>query len=139
MGLACCAIMKQNIVLSLLAGASANYVKFDGHQVFRISDKALDIQKLTQFNEQIDIWRYKRGAVDVRVEAQNVRGFKQWLGQEGIDAEVYIENVQDLIESETVRDRRVSQSIGDINDFNYTTYHTYQEIHEWTHEICRLH
>merc|ERR1711976_520040 len=140
MGFAHFAIMKLNIILpTLAAAASAEKVNFDGHKVFRINDHSLDIQKLYKFDPQVDVWSQKRGAVDVRINAGDVLGFKHWLKQEGLNADVYIEDVQELINGETHRNRLESTSIGDINDFNYTTYHTYEEIHQWTHEICRLH
>merc|ERR1712179_786663 len=142
----CHFIMKYVIPIFLsISTFVQSYQRFDGDKVFRITDKNLDIHKLESvLGETVDIWTHKRGAVDVRISETKIPGFKTWAAEQGLTTQVYIENVQDLIdtktiESKTTKTRKSANQIFDINDFNYTTYHTYDEIIEWTHEICKLH
>merc|ERR1719483_245417 len=133
--------------LALLAGCVQSYERFDGDQVFRINDKTLDILKLESvLGETVDIWSHKIGAVDVRVQPAQIPKFKSWAAEQGFEPELYIKNVQSLMETETLRSKGSKKALGadhttveDINDFNYTSYHTYEEIVDWTHQICEQH
>ena len=99
-----------------------SYQKFEGDQVFRISEKSLDILKLESIlGEDVDIWSYKRGAVDVRIPKHQISSFKSWAAEQNLQPEVYIQNVQELIDTEAIRSKASKLStVGDIkgNDTN---------------------
>merc|ERR1719219_2434479 len=127
--------MKQAIYSFLLASGAYAYRTFHGDKVFRIKDAGFSENHLAtlqrDFGDKVDVWSQKRGAVDIHVDGSQIPRFHSWMFKQNLESETFIEDVQALVDNETKRDRRVSKSVQDIRDFDYTTYHTYEEIQDW--------
>ena len=61
------------LAIALTATSCLGYKRFDGEQVFRITDRSFDIKNLeTILGDDVDVWSYKRGAVDVRIPKHQI-------------------------------------------------------------------
>merc|ERR1712110_65524 len=131
--------MQQLILLLTLSSSALAFKTFHGHRVYRIKDEKFNENTLAAIQEaipEVDIWSQKRGKVDLRIEPASHHLFEEILSSKSITQyETMIENVEDLID----RRPHFSESLEDIRDFNYSKYHTYEEIVDWTHEIAELH
>lgn len=126
-------------ILVLLAATSAfaEKVRYDNYKVFsvNIGDES-HLATLQEFqNEQgVIFWEPPvkvNSKVNVAIPPQQLENFKDVMIAAKITFNVMIENVQDLIDKETKPSRS-----GKADDFNWTRYHSVEEIYAWIDEIA---
>jgi len=131
--------MQLVILAVLIAVASASSVRYDGYQTLRIQpqdDSQLQFLSRLQ-NElegQINFWTHPRSTnrpTDVLVEPRFQSELKEILDAMEIKYSVMIDDVQSLIDSQT----RSDDSFQAAADFDYGSYHNYEEIQAWVFDI----
>ncbi|KAM8933970.1 carboxypeptidase O-like [Pelodytes ibericus] len=122
-------------------------VQYNGDQVLKItpqtSEHAQYLRQLTN-QWQLDLWKpdaaegIKPGIeIHVRVPFSHVQPMKEKLHQSAMPFEIMINDVQKLIDSDSVN-RRNSQKVY-LEQYSYTTYHPMNEIYNWIEEISNKH
>ncbi|NXJ98611.1 CBPA1 Carboxypeptidase, partial [Corythaixoides concolor] len=114
------------------------------HQVLRIvPTNEEELQKVQELQDlealELDFWLTPRGPgypVDVRVPFPSLQPLKAHLEANGITYSIMIEDVQTLLDNERMemlrsRSRRRSLLPLSTTTFDYTTYHTLDEINEF--------
>jgi len=111
---------------------------YHGHKVLRVIPQTeAQLTHLHEFaiNSRLDFWREPTALdvpVDIRVEPAQLTALTSFLRSLGLEIEFVIEDVQALIDETSV-----AQSVwnGDLKDFAYNKYHTFQEIQGWIDAI----
>ncbi|XP_059402498.1 carboxypeptidase A1-like [Carassius carassius] len=128
--------MKGLLLLTALCVAVFAKKTFEGNQVLRITAKdEAQISLLKELFEQehleLDFWRepiHESLPVDVHVPFHSLQDVRAFLGNNQIQYDVMIMDVQDLLndeEREMVKNRSSPKS---TDDFVYTAYHNLNEI-----------
>ncbi|XP_072163476.1 carboxypeptidase B-like [Diadema setosum] len=129
--------MKLLLFPALFALVSA--VRYDGYQTLSIQPRdETQLKFLSSLESKLDgkvsFWSHPRTtqrSTDVLVPPRFLDEFKELLESVGLEFSVMINDVQALID-ETTR----SQEIDAAADFDYSVYHTYAEIQQWTADIA---
>nr|XP_002125602.1 carboxypeptidase B [Ciona intestinalis] len=132
--------MRGVLILSLLACVAAK-VLYNGDQVLRFTSEDLATRELLRLvgqQHQLKFWREPErmvGPVDMHVPAHKVTELKQLLRQYGIEYDVMIDDVQEVI------DAQVTPRLPQLNlaEFDYNKYHTFQEIDQWVTDYTTAH
>ncbi|XP_077987025.1 carboxypeptidase A4-like [Glandiceps talaboti] len=123
--------------LTLVAG---EIKRFEGYQVLRVKVHAkhdLSIIKDIESTDKYDFWNYPS---DIMTAPSDAEELKRILLENNIEFEVWIKNVQDVIDNQFkgqnggLKTMTVQKSVGDgpaVHDFDYTVYHRYAEIDQW--------
>lgn len=133
--------MKLLILLSLVALAFA--VRFDGDQVLTLYPKTPAhlrlIEEFESYNTLADFWSPDNaasvrigGAVDIRFKSQNLYVIKKKLTNAKLQFDVKIADIQTLVENQFKKAHKGTKTTRD----NYTHYHDYEEINNWTKEVA---
>ncbi|PIK58934.1 putative carboxypeptidase B [Apostichopus japonicus] len=127
-------------LLALIVVSSAFGELYRGHQLFRIEineeDDAHIMHKLGEANsEMLDFWTVTVPGrpMDVMVSSDFVDEFVNVLAKRKLSYEVIMTDVQDVIDKEAMESRkaregRKKRDIMALEDFDYSIYHTYDEI-----------
>lgn len=124
--------MKLSLALILaFINAAPTKGKFEGDQVFRLNfesdaEKAIFDQLNEKNNLNLDIWSESKSKVEVRVPYTSLDGFKE--STKDIKSEVFIDNVQDLIDQENVSTRRAGSSI-------YSNYQSTEVLFDYVSKL----
>lgn len=111
-----------------------------GKQVWRISppsQQVLSIMRDIGEEFQLDFWKEPTAIgrpIDFLIQAGNIEKIEEALKKRGIlDYEVYIPDVQALIEKQkyTRSKSHARAAAMDLSSFDYSNYHTAEEIYEW--------
>ncbi|XP_023031245.1 zinc carboxypeptidase [Drosophila willistoni] len=120
---------------SILAISSASFkVRYDGYAVYRVRfENEQQRQVLQQFlgkrEQKYDIWYEGRNEMHVMVNPLEDRTFRSLTYMTGLEVEVFIPNVQKLIDDEQPLEERYN------SDFNWKRYHNLEEIYAWLDKI----
>ncbi|XP_034100637.1 zinc carboxypeptidase-like [Drosophila albomicans] len=108
-------------------------VRYDNHVVYKIKySNALQRQlilKLVERHQSFSLWSETATELDLMVSPNAIEEFKKQLSIANTTAEIFIPNVQALIDTETVENTRAAESFG------WTRYNTLAEIEAWLDEI----
>ncbi|XP_033102550.1 carboxypeptidase B-like [Anneissia japonica] len=136
--------MVRFLLLALaIAAATADQVRYDGYQVIRIKPQNEgDLDWLHNLEEGIDgtfdFWQSSRvlgRPVDVMVSPHHIDHLIVLLGARGLEFDTHISDVQTLID-----DQFTPTGILDGNNgFDYSKYHTYDEIQQWVADSAAAH
>jgi len=125
---------KYLIILSLIACVCATQVRYDGYQVYRVTPRtdsqAVALLEFREDNIDFNFWRDDIGInlpVEIMVSPEKTDYFLNFLHSQDLESEVYILNVQELIDNERPRVHARS--------FGWTDYYTLDEINEWLDQI----
>ncbi|XP_071950984.1 carboxypeptidase B-like [Antedon mediterranea] len=123
------------VFLSLFVSTTlGSHQRYDNFQVWRIRcEDETDVKWVktaaSMYEDKIDSFaaNHQTNSVDLMVSPWFIDTFRNLLTNRGLQFTVIIENVQELIDNErdTIRTRAVGA------DFDYTVYHTYDEIQDW--------
>ncbi|XP_062988163.1 carboxypeptidase B-like isoform X3 [Elgaria multicarinata webbii] len=131
-------------VFLLLVGVTAAFAevsvqRFDGEKVYRVTphhEEQIDVLHYLSNNMQIDFWRpdsveqVTTGmTIDFRVEADKYSEVERFLQQNGLDYDILINNLQDVLDEQF--DTRV-RSAG----YQYEKYNPWEKIEAWTADIA---
>lgn len=101
-------MLKLIVALAVLACVCATEVRFDGYQVYHLTPKtSSQIQAVIEFGQNdvhidFDIWREASGIgepIDIMVSPERKDYFENFLRNNEIEYEIYISNVQELVEN----------------------------------------
>ncbi|XP_039271139.2 carboxypeptidase B-like [Styela clava] len=135
------------ISLALLVVGFVGFVSckktFEGDQVVSLFPKTNEhiefIQSLEDTIDLVDFWSPKYAnnvqthkSVDIRFPRENLEYLKGLVEEHGIEYEVKIPDVQELIDNQ-VKGRK---NLKDSSTYNYNVYHPIEEITSWTQEIA---
>uniref|UniRef100_A0A9J7Y937 Carboxypeptidase A1 n=1 Tax=Cyprinus carpio carpio TaxID=630221 RepID=A0A9J7Y937_CYPCA len=131
--------MKGLLVLTALCVAVFGKKTFEGNQVLRITAKdEAQISLLKELSEQehleLDFWRepiHESLPVDVHVPFQSLQDVRAFLGNNQIQYDVMIMDVQDLLDDEEREMVKYRSSPKSTDDFVYTAYHNLSEIYSF--------
>ncbi|XP_070578456.1 carboxypeptidase B-like [Ptychodera flava] len=119
--------MLQGLLFVLLAISSCFAEKrYDGYQVLRADVKSDDMKVMKELLNSLeaDFWDFPR---DVMVEPSHLGKIKGIFDSNGIQYSVWIDDVQRLIDDQF----SISSRLSEIDSFDYSVYHTYEEIQQW--------
>ncbi|XP_026094550.1 carboxypeptidase A1-like isoform X2 [Carassius auratus] len=128
--------MKELLVLTALCVAVFAKKTFEGNQVLRITAKdEAQISLLKELSEQehleLDFWRepiHESLPVDVHVPFHSLQDVRAFLGNNQIQYDVMIMDVQDLLDDEEREMVKNCSSPKSTDDFVYSAYHNLNEI-----------
>jgi len=112
---------------------------YEGSQVWKLTPKSeKELNAISEFikmnNPYIDVWQPSSvvgRSVDILVSSDKLSSFRDEL-QQMEDFHVMIADVQGLVEDQQSDMRRRERvELRDLADFNYSRYHTPEEIQEW--------
>ncbi|XP_071480102.1 carboxypeptidase B-like [Diadema antillarum] len=115
-------------------------VRYDGYQTLSIQPRDDTQLKFlssleSKLEGKVNFWSYPstttRRSTDVLVPPQFLDEFKELLESVGLEFSIMINDVQALID-ETMPSREIDAAA----DFDYSVYHTYDEIQQWTADIA---
>ncbi|XP_072048178.1 carboxypeptidase B-like [Amphiura filiformis] len=124
--------MKSILVAFSLFVAGCLAVRYDGYETIRIEPQNheqrtwLQILELS-LKDKIDVWQssaLEGHPMDVMVAPRFQAELKEILDVQQVPYHVMIKDVQSLVDTQT-------KDVGTSNDFDYTQYHTYDEIQQW--------
>ncbi|XP_068143617.1 zinc carboxypeptidase-like [Drosophila tropicalis] len=119
----------------ILAIASASIkVRYDDHAVYRVrfenqQQRQVLQQILGKEEQKYDIWYEGRNEMHVMVNPLEASTFRSLAYMAGLEVEVFIPNVQKLIDDEQPLEERYN------SDFNWKRYHNLEEIYAWLDKI----
>ncbi|XP_009095685.1 carboxypeptidase A1-like [Serinus canaria] len=139
--------METLLVFLALLGVTSTEQLFVGDQVLRVTARNEEhITLLRVLGEQeelqVDFWRHPNSLghpVDLRVPFPSLQGVKKFLDSHNFSYSIMIEDVQELLDEEKEsmrRSRRVKRS---SRMFDFTSYHTIDEIYEWMDVLVEDH
>ncbi|XP_059402402.1 carboxypeptidase A1-like isoform X4 [Carassius carassius] len=131
--------MKGLLLLTALCVAVFAKKTFEGNQVLRITAKdETQISLLKELSEQkhleLDFWRepiHESLPVDVHVPFHSLQDVRAFLGNNQIQYDVMIMDVQDLLDDEERDMVKYHSSPKSTDDFVYTAYHNLSEIYSF--------
>ncbi|XP_036423694.1 carboxypeptidase A1-like [Colossoma macropomum] len=130
--------MRKLLVLASLFLAVFGRKTFERHQVLRITavnDVQISLLKNLTDHEylELDFWRepvHESLPVDVHVPSTSLHKVKSFLKNNKIHYEIMIQDLQDLVDKEQQEMMRFrAHQPKSTNDFDYTNYHTLDEIY----------
>ncbi|XP_018415909.1 PREDICTED: carboxypeptidase O-like [Nanorana parkeri] len=128
---------------AFIYGGSCLKVEYNGDQVLQIipqtEKQAKYLQELTN-NWLLDLWDpnipeaiHAGQEVHVRIPASHLNEMKNTLLQNNIPYSVLIDDVQQLINTNTAYNKNL-RSVS-LESFDYTKYHPIDEIYTWSYQI----
>ncbi|XP_002731440.1 carboxypeptidase B-like [Saccoglossus kowalevskii] len=106
-------------------------VRYDGYKVLRAevgTQKELEVMRMLEEFLEVDFWDFPH---DVMVSENDVTEVKALLDQYSIQHNVIVDDVQYLMENQ------FRKRLLDIQErFDYSVYHTYDEIDQWVVDIA---
>ncbi|EFA05749.1 Zinc carboxypeptidase A 1-like Protein [Tribolium castaneum] len=122
------------LLLSLNQILADEKVRYDNFQVYRLTPRSQKaVQALRELEENgYDFWTSVRGVnqpVDVMVPPHYKHRFNDFIRLNEFDAQIYIPDVQKLIDNERPQTRK---SVG----LEWTDYHTLDEINDWLKDLA---
>lgn len=127
--------------LCALACIFATDVSYEGHRVYRLTTKSeeqLKVLRLMRDHPDVDFWTNSYGVgeeVDVRVLPEFQEPFLNYLRGVGIEYEVIIENVEDAVRAERIRQLVASRNVD--GRIQFSKYNRYSEVRE-NKGICAI-
>ncbi|XP_028305541.1 carboxypeptidase A5 [Gouania willdenowi] len=133
--------MRVLLVLALLLVAALTKETFEGHQILRVVAKdevqlslIRELEDVQEF--ELDFWRGVtdvHSPVDVRVPSHSLQSVKVYLETLDIEYSVMIEDLQVMLDEEQEEMDSALRVVEprDTNSFDYSRYHTLQEIYEF--------
>ncbi|XP_077301298.1 zinc carboxypeptidase-like [Arctopsyche grandis] len=127
------------IFLFLLAAWSVcaeDVARFEGYKVFRMSPKTQEQKDLLlnlATSDDLDFWTEVNNAgipVDVMVKPEDQKAFTNAMLKNGMNPEIFIEDVQSLIETQTV-----GKYAGN-REMTWNSYYTLIEIYQWLDDVA---
>ncbi|XP_049779128.1 zinc carboxypeptidase-like [Schistocerca cancellata] len=119
------------LLATAVAAASGHVIRYDGYRVYRLlpadEEQLHLLAGLDQLHEDIQFWKEAKAvnrAVDVMVSPRVEGAFLEMIQIYGMEAAVYVDNVQKLIDNERGF-RRQGESFG------WDDYYNLTEIHAW--------
>ncbi|XP_072164137.1 carboxypeptidase B-like [Diadema setosum] len=150
-------LVLKTLVFLLLGSSSlsapVNGRNYDGYQVWRVIPSTIyQVKSLMKFDhgldglDLIDFWREATPSsvnrpVDIMVPPMLFNHVRYMLTSLNLDIDVIISDVGGLIASQMAENlerrkaRKVSPGVSSLEDFDYTNYHTYDEIQQWVADI----
>ncbi|XP_075462876.1 carboxypeptidase O-like [Ascaphus truei] len=131
----------------LICEGSCLKVQYNGDQVLKIlpqsSKHAQYLQELSN-KWMLDLWKpdmveeiISGREVHVRIPFSHVRQMKETLLQNTMPFDVLIYDVQKVIDSSSVSEHKMQKT--SLEDYDYTKYHTMDEIYHWMELIKEKH
>lgn len=124
-------------ILSLAALALAEKATYDNYKVYRVFPKTeAQLEIIRQLEQNVDAFSFwtepstPGKPADVMVVPHRIPDFIQLLKDNEIPYELYIENVQSLIDNE-------APTTASHGDFDFTRYHTLEEIYDYLDQLAR--
>ncbi|XP_077869608.1 carboxypeptidase A4-like [Saccoglossus kowalevskii] len=116
------------VLVLLMCGTSTECTRYDGYVVLRLdvsTDQDVHVLKqIQEVPEVVDFWDFPR---DLMVSPSYLEDIKATLKENKIKYVTWIDNVQDLIDTQ-FNHRNTEYS---TDEFNYAVYHTWEEIYQW--------
>ncbi|XP_071944571.1 carboxypeptidase B-like [Antedon mediterranea] len=118
--------------------------RYDGYKVFRITPNSDDDMKALKklksvVEDKVDFWRDIRAVgspVDIMVSPQMEKLLANIAKEYKLDVDVAIEDIQPLFDDQMKHSREMSaKGIIGGGSFDYTEYHTLDEINTWIEDI----
>ncbi|KAH8377485.1 hypothetical protein KR093_005698 [Drosophila rubida] len=107
--------------------------RYDNHAVYKIKyHNPLQRQillQLTKRRQEFSLWNESPSELHLMVSPNVIPEFEKYLSRANVTAEIFVANVQALIDTETVENTRAAESFG------WTRYNTLAEIEAWLDEI----
>ncbi|XP_075067481.1 carboxypeptidase A6 [Mixophyes fleayi] len=121
--------------------------RYAGDKVLRIvpkNDKEADELKNMYRQLQVDLWQpssisniWKNTVTDVHTSNNSTVALLSYLRQANIEHNVLVNNLQNVIEKQSVsKPRRNRRS---LSKYDYEDYHTLEEIEKWMHQMNSTH
>ncbi|KAL7740261.1 hypothetical protein ACLKA6_014523 [Drosophila palustris] len=108
-------------------------VRYDHYAVYKVKySNAIQRQLLLQLakrHQSFSLWHDSPAEIHLMVSPHAVQEFKQQLNRANATAEMYIANVQHIIDNETDANTKAAPTFG------WTRYHNLAEIEAWLDEI----
>ncbi|XP_071944100.1 uncharacterized protein [Antedon mediterranea] len=128
------------VLCFLAALVVAEQTRYDGYQVLRVtlnSESELNLMHdmENRLGDRVEFWQSTRALsrpVDVMVKPQEQHYVKTLLEAAGLKFNVMMDDVQKVIDDQRMDDRVTSS---DLASFDYSTYHTYEEIQQWIKDM----
>ncbi|XP_018325364.1 carboxypeptidase B-like [Agrilus planipennis] len=119
--------------------SSRAYVTYDNYKVYRVyldsPGKVNRFSKIHKLIPNLDVWNENVAdkSIDVMVPPEDQDEFTDSLSSYRIQQEVFISNVAELIEKYS--EASYSNRLG--GEFNWTSYHTYEQIVGWLESLTQ--
>ncbi|XP_037037661.1 zinc carboxypeptidase-like [Bradysia coprophila] len=124
----------------LAAVVSAKQQRFDNYKVYEVKVSNEDHVNILRSLERdtaddYDFWNSPiiGRSADIMVAPEKTGDFEKMIQNFGLDIDVKIPNLQDLIDQETTRNVTIQA------DFGWETYHTLDEIYAWLDQLLLDH
>ncbi|XP_032914446.1 carboxypeptidase A1-like [Catharus ustulatus] len=139
--------METLLLLLSLLGISSTEQLFVGDQVLRVTARSEEQMVLLgvlgeQEELQVDFWRHPNSPghpVDLRVPFPNLQTVKKFLDSQNFSYSIMIEDVQKLLDEEKESMRRARRIKRSSRMFDFTSYHTLDEIYDWMDVLVEDH
>ncbi|XP_623922.2 zinc carboxypeptidase [Apis mellifera] len=124
------------IFIGLLGLAIAEKIKYDNYKVFRIAPQTKEqfeiVRNLEDVSDAFSFWKEPNaeGIADIMVAPHKIPEFYDMMMKLDIPYDIYINNVQDLIDSE-------ASPIQPLVTFNFAQYHTLEEIYAYLDYLAK--
>lgn len=132
------------MISCFLLGVLCDPVTFKGHKVIRVVPETTEelnwLRSFLKDVTDIDVWKRpgKLGsAVDVRLPPLYYDDVISKFEEAGLRPEVLINDIQPLIDQQMAGNQRLKFR-PKIAAFDYTKYHTLDEIHDWMENITKV-
>nr|XP_054768799.1 carboxypeptidase B-like [Lytechinus pictus] len=132
------------VVLAFI-GSTQAATDYSGHQVLRVTPHTeehrqwLRDTEITMVNE-IDFWSDVKNipgsTVDVMIPGRHLATFLDIFNDKNIPVSIMIDDVGLLINEQERNRKKRSATTHDLGSFDYTVYHTYEEIQQWILDIA---
>ena len=124
---------------SILFTSAFSREHYHGDKVFRLKIDSEEKHDLfDSLSNSFDIWKEPRNFedfADILVPRNELDRFEILLKSRKISSEVFIENVEDLVEEGL---RGVAQPFNNFNDFDYEQYHRFDDYQEWQRQFSQI-
>ncbi|XP_002741167.2 carboxypeptidase B-like [Saccoglossus kowalevskii] len=117
----------------IIIDISGERVRYDGYEVLRLdihSEQHIEALKTVQDSGKYDFWHYPNHVMTSPTHKQEL---VRSLELNDIDYDIWIEDVQQLIDNYSP-DTRTTTTAQD--DYDYSVYHTYAEIDQWVKDTA---
>ncbi|XP_068143640.1 zinc carboxypeptidase [Drosophila tropicalis] len=109
-------------------------IRYDNYGVYKLkyssSWQRNLLLKLTEEHDNFRLWHESKDELHMMVGPKAIWKFQQVLQKTHVKSDLFIKNVQELIENETDISTRA-----DTSEFGWTRYNTLEEIEKWLDEI----
>ncbi|SPP79671.1 zinc carboxypeptidase [Drosophila guanche] len=127
--------------LALLQGAlgaavpeTDSRIRYDNYAVYKVKYESVEqrnlLEKLTEDRANVRLWHEAKDELHLMISPQSLSEFQTKVRQANASAEIFIANVQDLIDMETTENSR-----GTSDEFGWKRYNSLAQIEAWLDEI----